>query len=108
MKMHERKTKLKKDDEVIVISGSEKGKRGKIIHIDQEKGKVFVQGIKKKKKFQRPSQENPKGGSIEIETSIHISNVMYYDSKNKKGVRLGFKSQDGKKTRVVRPEGRGL
>jgi len=107
MKAINRKTKLKKDDEVIVIAGSEKGKRGKILHIDHDKENVFVQGIKKIKRFQRPSQENPKGGILEIEAGINLSNVMFYDSKGKKGVRLGQKKQDGgKKVRITRPEGR--
>jgi large subunit ribosomal protein L24 len=107
MKLNERKTKLKKDDEVIVIAGSEKGKRGKVLQIDLGKEKVFVQGIKKIKKFQRPSQENPKGGILEIEAGINLANVMFYDSKTKKGVRLGYKQlEGGKKVRVIRPEGR--
>ena len=105
--LKDKKTRLKKDDEVIVIAGSEKGKRGKILHIDHVKEKVFVQGIKKIKKFQRPSQENPKGGILEIETGINLSNVMFYDSKAKKGVRLGSKTlENGKKSRIIRPEGR--
>ena len=108
MKTAVNKSKLKKDDEVIVIAGSEKGKRGKIMYVDHAKGKVFVQGIKKLKRFQRPTQENPKGGILELEAGIHISNVMFYDSKSKKGVRLGSKKQDGKKIRVTRPESRGV
>ena len=105
--LKERKTRLKKDDEVIVIAGSEKGKRGKILHIDHLKSKVFVQGIKKIKRFQRPSQENPKGGVLEIESGINLSNVMFYDSKTKKGVRLGSKTtENGKKVRIMRPEGK--
>jgi large subunit ribosomal protein L24 len=101
-----RSVHLKKDDEVIVIAGSEKGKRGKIMFIDRIRSRVYVQGIKKIKRYQRPTQENPQGGVIEVESSIHLSNVMFYDSKSKKGVRLGTKSQNGKKVRVTRPEGR--
>ncbi|MDH5656949.1 MAG: 50S ribosomal protein L24 [Spirochaetia bacterium] len=108
MKAKKNTTKLRKDDEVIVIAGSEKGKRGKVLHVDAERSKIFIQGIKKVKKFQRPSQENPKGGILELESGIHLSNVMYYDSKNKKGVRLGSKKENGKKIRVTRPEGKGL
>ncbi len=101
-----RSTLLKKDDEVIVIAGSEKGKRGKIMFIDRLRNRVYVQGVKKIKRYQRPTQENPKGGVIEIESGIHLSNVMFYDSKAKKGVRLGTKIQKKKKVRVTRPEGR--
>ena len=101
------KIKLKKDDEVIVIGGLQKGKRGKIMFIDKQNERVFVQGVNKIKRFQRPTQENPQGGVIELEAGIHISNVLYYDSKLKKGVRLGYKTdKDGKKVRVTRPEGK--
>lgn len=100
-------TRIKKDDEVVVVAGSEKGKRGKVMHIDTDKNRIVVQGVKRIKRYQRPSQENPQGGEIELETGIHISNVMYYDSKLKKGVKLGRKvGSDGKKTRVTRPEGK--
>lgn len=101
-KLKRRKTKLKVNDEVVVISGKHKGKRGKILFIDRLGERVVVQGINLRKKFIRPSQENPQGGVIEVESPIHISNVMYYDSKLKKGVRLGFKYEDGKKIRVIR------
>ncbi len=101
-KIKRKKTKLKVNDEVIVIAGKHKGKRGKILFIDRLGDRVIVQGVNLRKKFIRPSQENPQGGMIEIESPIHISNVMYYDPKLKKGVRLGFKYEDGKKIRVIR------
>ncbi|MCE9599910.1 MAG: 50S ribosomal protein L24 [Spirochaetia bacterium] len=101
------KTKLKKDDEVIVVAGRQKGKRGKIMTLDKKNARVVVQGVNRVKRFQRPSQENPKGGTVELEQSMPISNIMFYDAKAKKGVRLGFKvSPDGKKVRVTRPDGR--
>lgn len=100
-------TKLRKDDEVIVIAGKQKGKRGKIMSLDKAKARIIVQGVNRVKRFQRPSQENPKGGTVELEQSMPISNVLFYDSKSKKGVRLGYKIQpDGKKVRVTRPDGR--
>lgn len=101
-----RKLKLKHEDEVVVVSGSQKGKRGKIMFIDRAKNRVFVQGVNKIKRFQRPTQENPQGGVIEIEASMNLSNVMFYDSKAKKGVKLGYRVEGGKKVRVTRPEGR--
>lgn len=101
-----RKMALKKGDEVVVIAGSQKGKRGKIMFIDKARDRVFVQGVNKVKRFQRPSQENPQGGVIEVEASMHLSNVMFYDSKKKKGVRLGTATKDGKKVRVSRPDGK--
>ncbi len=101
------RTRLKAGDEVVVIGGSQKGKRGKIMHIDKAKSRVYVQGVNRIKRFQRPTQENPKGGVIEVEAGIHVSNVMFYDSKTKKGARLGASvSKDGKKVRVARPDRR--
>lgn len=98
---------LKDGDEVLVISGSQKGKRGKIMSIDRRRNRVVIQGVNKRKRFQRPTQENPQGGVIELESSIHLSNVMLYDGKTKRGVRLGSGAgKDGKKARVIRPDGR--
>ncbi|MEQ9367229.1 MAG: 50S ribosomal protein L24 [Leptospirales bacterium] len=99
--------KLKTGDEVIVIAGREKGKRGEIMFIDKPRNRVVVQGVNKIKRFQRPTQENPQGGVIEIEQGLHLSNVMYYDAKAKQGRRLGYKvGLDGAKFRAVRmPKG---
>lgn len=101
-----RKVRLKIGDEVVVISGREKGKRGKILYIDRRQDRVYVQGLNKVKRFQRPTQENPQGGEIEVESPLHLSNVMFYDSKAKKGVKLGAKVEGGKRVRVSRPEGK--
>lgn len=95
------KTKLKINDEVIVISGKHKKSRGKILAIDKSRGRVIVQGVGLRKRFTRPSQENPKGGVVEIESPIHISNVMFYDSKTKKGSRIRMgQDKNGQKVRV--------
>jgi large subunit ribosomal protein L24 len=101
------RVKLKTGDEVVVIAGREKGKRGEIMFIDKRRNRVVVQGINKITRFQRPTQENPQGGSIEIEQGVHISNVMYYDSKAKQGRRLGYSVEEGgAKSRVMRlPKG---
>ncbi|MCC5814101.1 MAG: 50S ribosomal protein L24 [Leptospira sp.] len=100
--------KLHKDDEVIVISGKDKGRKGKILAIDKKRDRVFVEGINKRKRYMRPTQENPQGGQIEIEFPIHISNVMFYDSKAKKGVRIGYSEIKGNKVRVSRPDGKEI
>lgn len=94
--------KLKTGDEVVVIAGREKGKRGEIMFIDKPRNRVVVQGVNKIKRFQRPTQENPQGGVIEIEQGLHISNVMYYDSKAKQGRRLGYKVDGANKSRAMR------
>jgi len=97
---------LRNGDEAIVVAGAQKGKRGKIMTIDRKKNRVVVQNVNKRKRFQRPSQENPQGGVIEIEMPLHLSNVLFYDAKAKKGVRLGVQEKDGKKVRVTRPGNR--
>ena len=88
------------------FSGKEKGKRGKILHIDRSNDRVYVEGVNKIKRFMRPTQENPQGGVVEIEAPMHLSNVLFYDSKKKKGVKLGKKVEDGKNVRITRPEGK--
>jgi large subunit ribosomal protein L24 len=67
---------VKKGDEVVVIAGSEKGKRGKIIEVKSKGERVIVEGIKMLKKHTKRNQNNPQGAIIEREGAIHISNVM--------------------------------
>jgi large subunit ribosomal protein L24 len=76
---------VKKGDEVVVIAGSEKGKRGKIIYVNTAKQRVTVEGLKMMKKHMRKSQQNPNGAIIDREGSIHISNLVKaekYDAKH--------------------------
>lgn len=70
---------VKKGDEVVVIAGAEKGKRGKIIAIESKKQRVIVEGVRMIKKHMRKSQQNPQGSIIEREGTIHVSNVMAAD-----------------------------
>ena len=81
--------KIRKNDDVQVISGNYKGKTGRVLQIIKEKNRILVEGINLAKKHMRPSQENQQGGIIEKELSINISNVMLL----KKGtpVKVGFK-----------------
>ena len=67
---------VKKGDEVVVISGTERGKRGKIIQVLREKQRVIVEGVKMIKRHTRKNQNNPRGAIIEREGTVHISNVM--------------------------------
>ena len=93
------KIKLKKGDEVIVLTGKDKGKTGKITKIKLVDNKAIVSGINKVKKHQKPGNDQP-GGIIDKEMPIHISNLSYYDSALKKGVRIGFRfNEKNKKTR---------
>ena len=90
------KIKLKKGDEVIVLTGKDKGKTGKISSIMPKKNKAVVAGINKVKKHQKPDN-NQAGGIVDKEMPIHISNLAYYDSAMKKGVRIGIKINDKNK-----------
>ena len=84
------KIKLRKGDEVIVLSGKDKGKTGKITLVKSQVNKAIVAGINIVKKNQKPDN-NQAGGIIEKEMPIHISNLAYYDSSLKKGIRIGYK-----------------
>ena len=68
--------RIKRGDEVVVISGSHKGKRGKVLEVQLTQKRVLVEGVNLVKKHQRKTQENPEGSIIEKEASIHCSNVM--------------------------------
>jgi large subunit ribosomal protein L24 len=82
---------LKKNDHVIVTTGSQKGKTGKIIKIDRDTMRVWIEGVNMRIKHVKPSQANPQGGRISVEQSIHYSNVMLMD-KNGKPTRFGVKT----------------
>lgn len=98
------KTKLKKDDTVKVLSGKEKGKTGRILKIDTVNGRVLVQGLNLVKKAVRKKSQQDKGGIIEIEAPIHISNVSLV-TKSGQTTRIGYKFEDGKKVRIARKTG---
>lgn len=100
--------KIRKGDEVIVISGKDKGKIGKVIKALPDEGKVIVEGVAVAKRHTKPSQRDPQGGIIDKPMPIHVSNVMIYDEKNKKGSRIGAKFEDGKKIRVMKTSGQEL
>ena len=100
------KIKLKKGDEVIVLAGKDKGKTGKITLIQPKNNKAIVSGINKVKKHQKPDN-NQAGGIVEKEMPIQISNLSFYDSTSKKGVKLGFKINSKKeKVRIIRNSGK--
>jgi len=97
------KTYLKKNDNVIVLTGKDKGKSGKILKLLKEEGKVLVEKINLVKKHSRPTQANPQGGIIEKELPIAISNVALFCKKCEKGVRIGKKLlEDGSKVRYCK------
>tara|TARA_B100000925_G_C21613056_1_gene305542 strand:+ start:88 stop:402 length:315 start_codon:yes stop_codon:yes gene_type:complete len=99
------KLKLKKGDEVIVLTGKDKGKTGKIVKMLPKQMKAVVSEINKVKKNQKPDNNQP-GGIIDKEMPIHISNLSFYDPELKKGVRIGFKLEKNKKVRISKPSGK--
>ena len=101
------KIKLKKGDEVIVLAGKDKGKTGKILKMFPKQMKAIVSEINKVKKNQKPDNNQP-GGIIDKEMPIHISNLSFYDSQNKKGIKIGYKINNNKKTRISRMSGKEI
>ncbi len=102
-KMH-----VKKGDKVQVISGKDKGKQGVVLQALPKNNRVVVEGINVVKKHAKPSQDNPQGGILNVEASIHASNVMLIDPKSNEPTRVGYKDVDGKKVRVAKKSGEAL
>ncbi|MDD2400777.1 MAG: 50S ribosomal protein L24 [Clostridia bacterium] len=99
--MNKIKIHVKKNDIVQVITGKDAGKKGKILNVDLNKGRVIVEGINIVKKHMKPTQSSPQGGIVEQEAAIASSNVMIYCEKCKEPVRINKKFlTDGKKVRV--------
>ena len=80
---------VKKDDEVVVIAGADKGKRGRIIAVASKKQRVIVEGVRMIKRHMRKSQQNPQGAIIEREGTIHLSNVMKAEAFDARAARRG-------------------
>ncbi len=104
-KRFEKKFKIKKEDTVIVLSGDDKGKTGKVLSIVRESSRAYVEGIRMIKKHQKPDAQNPEGGIINKEASIHISNLALVDPKSGKATRVGIKREDGKVQRIAKKSG---
>jgi large subunit ribosomal protein L24 len=97
--------KIKKNDDVIVIAGKDKGNRGSVLSVAENY--VLVGGINKVKKHQKPNPvKGTTGGIVEIEKPIHISNIAIYNAATKKADRVGVKSlEDGRKVRTFKSNG---
>ncbi len=102
--------KLRKNDEVVILAGSEKRKSGFIIKIDNKTERVLIKDINMVTKHVKPTQEKTEGSIEQREASIHISNVALKTKHSKKGVneptKIGFKVVDGKKVRFERKTGK--
>ncbi|MGC9311301.1 MAG: 50S ribosomal protein L24 [Sediminispirochaetaceae bacterium] len=101
------KVKLKKNDTVKILAGKDKGKTGKILSINAKSGRVYVQGLNMVKKAVRQKSQQEKGGIIEVEAPLHISNVAAL-TKNGEITRIGYKIENGKKVRIAKKTGEEL
>jgi len=100
--------KLRTDDEVVVISGKDRGKTGRILRVDLKKDKVYVEGLNIVKRHQRPTPGRPNApvGVIEKEGPIHVSNVALLDPKDRKPTRVGVRrTESGGRMRVTKRSG---
>ena len=103
------RAKIRRDDEVIVISGKDRGKTGTVLRVDPEKQRVYVEGLNIVKRHQRPRPgTTDPGGVIEKPGPIHISNVMLLDPQDNKPTRVGISREDGKRFRVATRSGQKL
>ncbi len=93
--------KIKKGDEVVVLSGKDKGRTGTVSQVLPKEGKVLVEGINVMARHRKPSQENPQGGIDRIPAPLAIAKVAVADPKDGKPTRVRFEERDGKKVRVA-------
>ena len=96
--------KIKKGDEVVVISGKYKGVKGKVLAARPAESRVVVEGVNRHKWHVKPTQDQP-GHIVDREAPVHVSNVALVDPKTKKATRVGFKITDGKKVRIAKKSG---
>ncbi len=105
------KFKIKKNDQVVVIAGDDKGKSGRVLDVDSKKSRVLVEGVNVHIKHQKPNQQNQQGGRVEMEFPVHYSNVMLLDS-DKKATKVTLKreTKGGKKmiTRIAKTNGKEI
>jgi len=95
--------KVRKGDEVLVVAGNDKGKRGKVLKVFPNEDRIIVEGVRFVKRHTKANQKVPQGGIIEREGKLHVSNVMVIDPKSGKPTRIGHKTveaDEGKQRRV--------
>ncbi|WP_445401688.1 50S ribosomal protein L24 [Zobellella sp. An-6] len=98
--------KIRRDDEVIILTGKDKGKRGTVTKVLTQEGKVIVAGINLVKKHQKPvPQLGQAGGIVDLEAPIDVSNVALFNPASGKADRVGFRIEDGKKVRFFKSTG---
>lgn len=96
--------KIKKGDNVVVLTGKDKGRTGKVMQVLPTENRVVVQGVNMVQRHTRPTQADPQGGIKHKEASLHLSNVAIADA-NGKASRVGFRLEDGKKVRFAKTTG---
>ena len=98
--------KIRRDDEVVVLAGKDKGKQGKVLKVLPSEDRLIVEGVNLVKKHQKPNpQMNVPGGIVDKEASIHVSNVAIVNPKTGKADRVGFRFEDEKKVRFFKSDG---
>ncbi len=97
--------KIRKGDMVKVIAGKDKGKTGKVLRMDAEKSRIWIEHLNTVKRHQKPTQTHRQGGIIEKEAPLSISNVMYYDEKAARPSRIGYRMEKGVKVRYAKRSG---
>lgn len=100
--------KIKKGDNVIILTGKDKGKKGKVLEAFPMEEKVIVEGVNILKRHQKSRLGNKKGEVIDVTSPIHVSNVAVVDPKSNKATRVGYKVNDGKKVRVAKSSGQEI
>ena len=97
--------RIRTDDDVMIMSGKDRGKTGKVLRVDPKKQRVYVEGLNIVKRHQRQTAQQ-EGGIISKESPVHLSNIAYADPKDGKATRIGFKVlTDGKKVRIAKRSG---
>ncbi len=100
-----KKLKIKKGDQVVVMAGRDKGKRGEVMRVMPKEDRLIVQGVNMVHRHTRPSPQHP-GGIVDKEATIHVSNVAHIDPKTSEPTRIGMKTlDDGRKVRFAKRSG---
>jgi large subunit ribosomal protein L24 len=94
--------KIKKNDQILIISGKDKGKKSKVIEVFPKTGKIVAEGVNIKKKRVKPKKSGEKGQTIEIPAPFDVSNIKIICKNCSKAVRVGYKIEEGKKYRICK------